>query len=88
MAHLSKKAHVDLSLQYQTTNPIRPIINMPFGLLTEILGIEVSDKQSAVFNILRCIPELCDVSSRNMIQSMEDRDAEFGSDKKRQNVDM
>ena len=80
--------HVDVLSQDQTTNPIRPIANMPHGLLAEILGIDVPGKQSAVFNILKCIPELCDVSGRNRMQSERSCDADGGSDKKRQKIDL
>ena len=80
--------HVDLSSQDQSTNPIRSIANMPLGLLTEILGLKVKGKHSVMFNILKCIPELCDVSSRRLFQSEGSCDADCGSDKKRQKVDM
>ena len=68
----------------QSTNPIRPLANMPLGLLTEVLGIDVPEKQSAVFNILKYIPELCDVSSRSAFQLQESCDADSAPDKKRQ----
>ena len=46
-----------------------PIANMPLGLLAEILAIDVKKKQSAVFNILKKFPGLCDVNSRNVVWS-------------------
>ena len=39
------------------------ITNMPPSVLTHIMGIDVQDKQSAIFNILKSIPELCSASS-------------------------
>ena len=47
------------------------IANMPLALLAEILGIDVEKKQSAVFNILKSIPELCDAGSRDLVQTVE-----------------
>ena len=44
---------------------VSSIGNMPLGLLAEILGIGVQKKQSAVYNILKSVPELCGVSSRD-----------------------
>ena len=80
--------HVDLSSPDQSTNPIRPIANMPLGLLTELIGFDASDKQSAVFNILKCIPELCDVSGRNVVPTEGSFDADGVSGRKRQKVNM
>lgn len=39
------------------------ILNMPPSVLAHIMGIDVEDKQSAIFNILKSIPELCSASS-------------------------
>ena len=69
---------VDLSSPVQSTNTL--------GIWTEILGIDVPEKQSALFNILKCIPELCDVSSRSLVQSVGSYGEDGGSDKKRQKV--
>ena len=39
------------------------ITNMPLSVVAHIMGIDVEDKQSAIFNILKSIPELCSASS-------------------------
>ena len=39
------------------------IKNMPLSVLAHIMGIDVQEKHSAVFNILRNVPELCSGSS-------------------------
>ena len=40
------------------------LANMPLGVLAQILGMNVPKKQSAMFNILKSVSELCAVSSR------------------------
>ena len=80
--------HVDLSSPNQSNNPMRSIANMPLCLLTEILGIDVPEKQSAVFNILKCIPELCDVSSRDEVHAERSSNSKRSSRSKRQKVTM
>ena len=46
------------------------ITNMSLSVVAHIMGIDVEDKQSAIFNILKSIPELlCSASSRDGVQS-------------------
>ena len=40
------------------------IANMPLSVLAHVIGIDVQKKQSAIFNILKSVPELCAFSSR------------------------
>ena len=64
-----------------------PLLSMPLAVLPLVLGIDVPNmhkKCSAVFNILKGIPELCNVSSRNLDQSEEISGAAAYSKKKRQ----
>ena len=44
------------------------LANMNLAVLAQILGMDVQKKQSAMFNILKNIPELCAVSSRGEVQ--------------------
>ena len=62
-----------------------PLPSMPLAVLPRVLGIDVPKryKCTAVFNILKGIPELCNVSSRNLDQLEEITDAAH-SEKKRQ----
>ena len=78
--------HVVLSSPDQSNNPMRSIANMPLGLLSEILGIDIPEKQSAVFNIIKCIPELCDVSSRYDVHAERSSNSENSSRNERQKV--
>ena len=41
--------------------------NMNLAELAQILGMDVQEKQSAMFNILKNVPELCAVSSRGVV---------------------
>ena len=46
---------------------VSPFINMPLSVLPEVIGIiggDYSTRQSAIFRLLKNIPELCNVSSR------------------------
>jgi hypothetical protein len=45
---------------------VAPFSNMPVSVLPEVMSqkIEGSDKNSAVYRMLQCIPELCNVSER------------------------
>jgi hypothetical protein len=44
---------------------VSPFVNVPVSFLPKIMGqIEGQDKQSAAYRLLKCIPELCNVSDR------------------------
>jgi hypothetical protein len=44
---------------------VSPFSNMAVSILSEVMSrIEGNDRQSAVFRLLQCIPELCNVSDR------------------------
>ena len=52
------------------------IANMPLSVLAHAIGIDVEKKQTAIFNILKSVPELCAVSSRGggVVKSEGERD--------------
>ena len=65
------------------------ITNMSLSVVAHIMGIDVEDKQSAIFNILKSIPELCSASSSDGGGSQSQislADASVGC-KKRQKTD-
>ena len=44
---------------------VHPFAKMPLSVLPEVMSrIEGNDKHSAVYRLLQCIPELCNVSER------------------------
>jgi hypothetical protein len=44
---------------------VSPFVNMSLSVMAEVISqIEGDDKQSAVYRLLRCIPELCNVTYR------------------------
>ena len=64
---------------------ISPFANMPVSVLPEVLSLirgEINtDQQSAIFRVLRCIPELCNVSSRGARSIDGHKDSGRGSNK-------
>lgn len=45
------------------------LASLPLNILPHVLSIEVPNKQGALFNILKSLPELTDVSSREVVLS-------------------
>ena len=49
---------------------ISPFADMPVTLIPEVLSLIEEDninKQSAIFRMLKCIPDLCNISSRDLV---------------------
>ena len=65
---------------------ISPFANMPVSVLPEVLSLirgEINTKQqSAIFQMLKCIPELCNVSSRGARPIDGHKDGGKGSNKR------
>lgn len=46
---------------------VSPLINLPMSVLPEVIcQIRSDTKQSAIFRLLKCIPELCNVAGRSL----------------------
>ena len=44
---------------------VSPFVKMPLSVLAEVMGqIEGSGKQNALYRLLKCVQDLCDVSDR------------------------
>jgi hypothetical protein len=48
---------------------VSPFVKMPLSVLPEVMGqIEGNGKQSAIFRLLQCMPEMCNASERKSLE--------------------
>jgi hypothetical protein len=69
---------------------VSPFVNMPISLLPKVIGLikgENHVRQSAIFRMLRSIPDLCNLSGRCSGQIADEEDSAGSSTCKRQKVD-
>ena len=66
-----------------------PFVSMPISVLAKVLslGKEMRNQNTSIFNLLRSIPELCNVSSRRDEQLSNYRTAPYSSCGKRRKVE-
>jgi hypothetical protein len=69
-------------MQYYFTRDfnLAPFVSMPLSVLSEVMskGESMSNKQTSIFELLRGIPELCNVSSRR-VETFEHRKSQLTS---------
>jgi hypothetical protein len=49
---------------------VSPFVGMPLSVFPRIMSQIKGDKQSAIYGLLQCIPQLCNVSVRELLQGL------------------